>query len=348
MPKGLPHAPLAAVCLFLVACGGGTPTDPPEAPLLDDGEGVIGTKGGIVLVGNTSSPAVGSVLIVPEGAVSTPATFKISAATGVTLAFDPSATVVRFEPAGYQFQSPVLVGLSYAGRASSNPADFTIVHFDPNAGTLTDMGVASVDAQTMTLYAATTHFSLFAVVRAGPAFGELKDTRNNKTYKTVTIGTQTWMAENLNYPNGGGGCYLGKQENCDAFGYHWRLPTDEDWKTLERYLGVEEVHLEHPNAYRGGAANAGGRLKATHTWKTPNEGANNETGFSALPAGMGYGSGGWDDHKRFEHAYFWSATEKSTDNTVAWGRIIWHWDKGIQRGLALSKGHKLSVRCVKK
>lgn len=357
MIRRLAHSSAVVLSAFLLTtCGDGGPTDPPDAQLYDDGTGVIGTKGGIVVVADPASPALGSVLVVPEGALSSAVTFKISA-TSLSLPGDPAAVVVRFEPAGLQFQTPVLIGLSYAARASADPADYRIVHYDPTTGAVTGLPSADADQQTRILYAATTHFSYFALTEDDGA-GTMVDPRNGKTYKTVTLGTQTWMAENLNYPSGGT-CYLGQAANCETFGAHyqwsaarsacpsgWRLPTDDDWKTLERFLGVPEVELDHPNGYRGAAANVGGRMKTVGTWKSPNEGATNETGFSALPAGMGYSDGSWDDHKRYEHAYFWTATEKPTDKTAAYGRTIWHWDTGIQRGIGFSKTHRLSVRCV--
>ena len=346
--------------LFIVSCDS-APADPDEAPFQDDGSAVVGTLGGIVFVGDPTSPAAGASVIVPEGALPGPLEIRITAAAGITLPGDPAAVVVRFEPAGTQFATDVAIGLSYALRSPARAEAYTVVHVDPSSGTITELPTIAVDEASQTMYAATSHFSYFALMSAVAEETTFLDTRNYKTYRTVTIGTQTWMAENLNYPNGNGACYASKQENCDVFGYHynwqgavsacpagWKLPSDDDWKTLERYLGVPENELEHPNGFRGILANAGGRLKTIDYWKSPNEGATNETGFSALPAHWGYQDGTWESPKPNEHAYFWTSTAVPGRNDSAFARHIWHWDTGIQRGTGMAKNARLSVRCLKK
>lgn len=124
-----------------------------------------------------------------------------------------------------------------------------------------------------------------------------------KIYKTVTIGTQTWFAENLAYlpsVTGGavkGGFWVYDYEGTDVnaakltLNYQiygvlydlenaktscptgWHLPSNAEFTTLTDYLGGVDV--------------AGGKMKETGTthWDSPNKGATNESGFSALPAG---------------------------------------------------------------
>lgn len=163
------------------------------------------------------------------------------------------------------------------------------------------------------------------------------DPRDGKVYKIVTIGNQTWFAENLNYTTGienitdavewesmfGGSfaiphedraawCYYDNNKaNGDIYGAlythagaikacpsGWHLPSEQEWVQLTDYLG--------------GLAGAGGRMKEsgeTH-WSTPNEGANNSSGFSALPAGRrSYSPGNF--HDIGSKAYFWS--QEKTD-----------------------------------
>ena len=140
--------------------------------------------------------------------------------------------------------------------------------------------------------------------------GTVSDIDGN-TYKTVTIGTQTWMAENLRvarYKNGTeiplvtdetdwaalstpGYCWYNNDEATYKANYGalynwytvstsnlcptgWHVPTDAEWTTLTTYLGGESV--------------AGGKLKETGTthWTSPNTGATNESGFTVLPEGV--------------------------------------------------------------
>ncbi|WP_179353072.1 FISUMP domain-containing protein [Winogradskyella vidalii] len=110
------------------------------------------------------------------------------------------------------------------------------------------------------------------------------DPRDGKEYNLVTIGNQTWFAENLNYDSGSGACYDNNTENCDTYGrlYSWsaansacpdgtHLPSSFEWEELVTNLGGSDI--------------AGGKMKSTTLWSSPNTGATNESGFSALPGG---------------------------------------------------------------
>jgi uncharacterized protein (TIGR02145 family) len=115
-----------------------------------------------------------------------------------------------------------------------------------------------------------------------------KDPRDGKTYKTVKIGTQTWMAENLAFKMSSGcWAYGDKPVNVKTYGYlynwetakkacpaGWHTPSYQEWSTLNNFLAPD--------------SSAGGKLKeagAAH-WKNSNTGATNETGFTALPGGQ--------------------------------------------------------------
>lgn len=176
----------------------------------------------------------------------------------------------------------------------------------------------------------------------GISEGLFLDTRDGKTYKTVKIGNQLWMAENLNYDAGSGSwVYDDSLSNAEVYGrlYDWEialdacpdcwhLPSDEDWQTLIHYLGE----------------NVGGKMRTTDTiyWDSPNEGATNSSGFSALPGGLRcnggctyFGKGLWGT--------FWSST--NIDTTYAW-RVTLHENNEIER----TYGDKLvakSVRCLR-
>jgi uncharacterized protein (TIGR02145 family) len=188
---------------------------------------------------------------------------------------------------------------------------------------------------------------------------------DGNVYKTVKIGNQIWMAENLKttrYNDGtpipnvtdniewcnllttGAYCYYdnyysnnaiyGKLYNWYAVGTGklapkgWHVPTDAEWETLITYLGGEDI--------------AGGKMKSTNYWKSPNKGASNSSGFNGLPAGW-RSDGVGDFFDIGEGSYFWSSTNWAKawfcnlefDNSEA-NRYDFRW-----------KWSGFSVRCVR-
>ena len=141
----------------------------------------------------------------------------------------------------------------------------------------------------------------------------LKDARDGKTYKTVKIGEQVWMAENLNYKTENSYCYKDNEANCAKYGrlYEWdaaktacpagwHLPSMVEFYALIGAVGGEDV--------------AGKKLKSTSGWdeyegKSGN--GDDAFGFSALPAGHRYYNGDYNDEGL--NANFWSSTENSSD-----------------------------------
>ena len=186
---------------------------------------------------------------------------------------------------------------------------------------------------------------------------------DGNVYHTVTIGTQTWMVENLkvtHYRNGnlipivtdntswsnlttGAYCnYNNDANNVTTYGrlYNWftvndsrnlaptgwHVPTDAEWVALETYLGVI----------------AGGKLKATTLWNSPNYGATNETGFTAFPGGNRNDYGAYNYVGYF--GYWWSSTENGT--TYAWCRSMGYGYESVDR-LNGNKNYGFSVRCLR-
>ena len=175
--------------------------------------------------------------------------------------------------------------------------------------------------------------------------GTFTDLRDGKKYKWVRIGTQIWMAENLNYyKRNGSWCYDNKSSNCEKYGrlYNWKtakkvcpdgwhLPNDAEWTQLTDYLGGKNV--------------AGGKLKEigpTH-WKSPNTGATNESGFTALPVGYRSDVIGYFDYVGYL-SYWWSSTKYSS--LYAWYRRL-GWDYSSVGRHYFSKEGGFSVRCVR-
>ena len=138
------------------------------------------------------------------------------------------------------------------------------------------------------------------------------DSRDGQTYKTVTIGTQTWMAENLNYETANSYCYDDSASNCTKYGrlYEWEVATTacpEGWHLPTK------AEFETLFTAVGGQSTAGKMLKSATGW-TAYSGITNEDAFafSALPAGNRGDDG--DCYTEGYYAFFWSSTELSSYN----------------------------------
>lgn len=225
----------------------------------------------------------------------------------------------------------------------------------------------------------------YATNSAGTAYGNeisfstsISDIVGN-IYKTVIIGSQMWMAENLKttkYNNGSDvpnvtinsswsalstGAYCWYQNNYATYGsvygamYNfyaintgnlcptgWHVPTDAEWCTLEQY--VDPTITCNSTGDRG--LDGGGKLKETGTthWASPNTGATNSSGFTARPGGFRWADGVFYDIPWI--GVFWTSTEYNSTN--AWRRWVHSGLAGVTRDFNDSpKRNGNSVRCVK-
>ncbi len=197
-------------------------------------------------------------------------------------------------------------------------------------------------------------------------------------YQPLTIGSQVWMLKNLNvdhYQNGdsipevreegswinlttsawshydnnsANGKIYGRLYNwyavSDSRGFAplgWHVPTDAEWKTLEIYLGMGQNDADFLE-WRG--TSEGGKLKSpgTELWQSPNSGATNESGFSALPGGYRFYDGMYKEIGNY--GYWWSSKAESSYDS--WYRLICNYNPFIGRGFCGTK-NGLAVRCVK-
>jgi len=193
-------------------------------------------------------------------------------------------------------------------------------------------------------------------------FGSFTDTRDGHVYKTIEIGTQTWLVENLAYEGAGkeitdnsewknndtydGWCYY--ENNKVTYGstygllYQWEiakvacpegwhLPSITEWNILRDYLG-------------GYLSSAGGKLKETGTahWSSPNTGATNETGFTALPGGVR----DYAFRSIYDKGYWWCSTEWNTGLGQGWN-MSHNGDHLRDFNIRFDYYDGLSVRCLK-
>lgn len=206
----------------------------------------------------------------------------------------------------------------------------------------------------------------FGVASKYPNGPVVTDSRDGNIYRTVRIGSQTWMAENLKYlPSvnevttisnevpyryvyGYSGNDVEEAKASENYGIYgvlynweaakdacpagWRTATDEDWTVLTDHLGGEEV--------------AGRKLKEAGTdhWSFFNlSNADNESGFTALPGGSNWQA---EFVALGNTAYFWTSTENSQNQNHAWRRGLSSMAESVNR-TDNGKRYGMSVRCIK-
>lgn len=174
--------------------------------------------------------------------------------------------------------------------------------------------------------------------------GTFTDSRDGKTYKTIVIGSQTWMAENLAY-KARNYCwpYNNDEKNVATYGYlyywetainvcpsGWHLPSDAEWTILTQYSGDDTI--------------AGSKLKEAGFvhWLDSIALATNESGFTALPGGR-YGRDGKSKYLG-HYGHWWSSTDTLSLN--AWFRQLNYNLNNVGRDYN-SKTAGFSVRCIK-
>jgi uncharacterized protein (TIGR02145 family) len=209
----------------------------------------------------------------------------------------------------------------------------------------------------------------------------LTDARDYQSYSTVLIGSQCWMAQNLNIGTRINNtvnqtnnnviekyCYSDNDANCTVYGglyiwdeqmtytassvnnpsgrqgicpTAWHLPSEAEFCQLETFLDAS-VNCS-TNGWRG--TTAGGQMKETGTthWISPNTGATNSSGYTALPGGNRNNLGNFAGKDAF--AYIWTCTESIS--TKAWFCHLSYIQERIWDSNSGDKINGMSVRCIK-
>ncbi len=180
------------------------------------------------------------------------------------------------------------------------------------------------------------------------------DTRDQRVYDMVRIGSVWWMADNLNYYTASGSwCYADQATNCSNYGRLYdhntakticppgmQLPGDEDWKAMEIILGMSTNDANSENWRHDG--DIGLKLKSTSGWFNDGNG-NNSSRMNIKPSGFRDGDGTYS-YLGME-ARFWTATI-GADNEP-WVRYLEYTDSGVYRNRrGVSRG--MAVRCIQK
>lgn len=248
----------------------------------------------------------------------------------------------------------IIMSVLIAGPACAQQ-DSMYVHL--NSGTLTKYAVSDIDS---------------IVFYAGGGGNTVTDIDGN-VYSIVEIGSQTWLGQNLKTTRYNDGTPIPLQTDASIWGtlnthaycwydndinhkepygalYNWyvgsaannggknpcptgwHVPADDEWTALTDYLG--------------GTATAGGKLKEAGTahWSSPNAGATNETGFTALPGGY-RGTGGIFAEMGSQGLH-WSSDEHATYTSSGYYRSMSYSSASVFRNY-LGKTYGMSIRCIK-
>ncbi len=185
---------------------------------------------------------------------------------------------------------------------------------------------------------------IFCTLTYAQETGSLVDERDGTEYKTIKIGEQWWMSENLAFKtNSGCTTYTGIEDYVKTHGYlynwkmalevcpaGWHLPSYSEWTKLSNQLGGNTV--------------AGGKMKEIGTthWKSPNTGATNSSGFSALSSGRS------DDNEHMGYigyiTFFWTSEDEGEEDGIC---MALYSAKAEITLYMVKKNEGFSVRCLK-
>ena len=201
---------------------------------------------------------------------------------------------------------------------------------------------------------------------------------DGNVYKTVKIGNQWWMAENLRVTKYRDGNFIRKLQSDTTLWKHdtigayciyddnitapgllynfysisnseniapigWHVPSDDEWKLLEEHLGMTITDANN-TSWRGTHEGEKLKIQSTQGWTTFGDiWSTNESGFTALAGGCRLFNGIWGDPGLFATGFWWSSTNHFND---VWYRYLDYKNANVFRYYG-SKNYGFSIRCVK-
>lgn len=227
--------------------------------------------------------------------------------------------------------------------------------------TFNGSGIGEFISNISDLIVNTTYYvSAYATNEKGTGYGDklifttqygFTDPRDGQVYETVIIGNQIWFTENLNYETTNSWWYDNSSANGNIYGRlytwnasviacpdGWHLPSDEEWKTLEIYLGMSLSDADD-TGWRG--TDEGKKLKSSNGWFSGGNGTN-EVDFTALSGGHRTANGTFDYFSN--RGYWWTSTESIS--VSAFYRLLTYDSDSVYRNSG-NKDYGFSVRCIK-
>jgi uncharacterized protein (TIGR02145 family) len=294
----------------------------------------------------------------------TPSTISESPTNIIASAGNAQATLTFTAPANDG--GSVITGY----KATSNPGDISVT---AAASPLIVTGLSNGTPYTFTVTAMNTNGSSQASTVSNtimPAISGIVYDVEGNVYKTVTIGTRVWMAENLKTTKFNDNTSIPwvtaytKWESLTTPGYNWyadQIYYKATYGALYNWFAIDAASNGGKNIcpagwhvptdlewntlvrFLGGEGVAGGKLKETGTshWSIETTGTTNETGFTGLPGGACHFSGGFSDMSYF--GYWWSSTEYTS--TSSWGRYLSINGSSMQSTIN-DKRFGFSIRCL--